>query len=303
MNKNYSCDIVKDLLPGYIDGILSEAGTNTVREHLMECEKCNQVYLEMKEELNTNTAAEEQPALDGLKKVRQHTRKLKLTVGIVTSMLIAVILSILLKAYVIGEPLSTHQISITNISYDRQTDDLVIDGTIELPHLWAVSRVVWKPSKEDDNTINITVYVAKKLSFQQDKKDFSVTIPDMKGKSAYLACPYYDRQQVYNWNNDNYEKLAELEEEIYSRFPELDRTKDALTYIGGIETIDGADGIHYIIETVTGEDAYFWQFDDKLITYGGLETQDYEIWISLDKPYRILVYDRKTGKYSEDLNH
>ena len=51
MNKNYSCDIIKDLLPGYIDGVLSEASENVVKGHLEECEKCNRGYLEMKEEL------------------------------------------------------------------------------------------------------------------------------------------------------------------------------------------------------------------------------------------------------------
>ena len=38
MNKNYSCDIIKDLLPGYIDGVLSEASENVVKGHLEECE-------------------------------------------------------------------------------------------------------------------------------------------------------------------------------------------------------------------------------------------------------------------------
>ena len=52
MNENYPCDIIQDLLPGYIDEILSETGTRVVKEHLEECEKCNQVYLEMKEGLN-----------------------------------------------------------------------------------------------------------------------------------------------------------------------------------------------------------------------------------------------------------
>ena len=88
MNKNYSCDIIKDLLPGYIDGVLSEAGENVVKGHLEECEKCNRAYLEMKEELNTGMEAKEQIALDGFKKLRQHTRKLKIAVGVTTGLLV-----------------------------------------------------------------------------------------------------------------------------------------------------------------------------------------------------------------------
>ncbi len=33
MNNHFSCDIIKDLLPGYIDEILSEAGKDLVRKH------------------------------------------------------------------------------------------------------------------------------------------------------------------------------------------------------------------------------------------------------------------------------
>lgn len=29
-----NCDIVRDLMPGYIDGVISEAGSSAVRKHL-----------------------------------------------------------------------------------------------------------------------------------------------------------------------------------------------------------------------------------------------------------------------------
>lgn len=116
MNKNYSCDIIKDLLPGYIDGVLSEAGENVVKAHLEECEKCNRAYLEMKEELNTGMDAKEQIALDGFKKLRQHTRKLKIAVGITTGFLVFLLLSAFVRVFVIGVPVSTHAMSVDDLS-------------------------------------------------------------------------------------------------------------------------------------------------------------------------------------------
>lgn len=198
MNKNYSCDIIKDLLPGYIDGILSETGTNVVKEHLEECEKCNNIYLEMEEALDTGIVHKEQIALDGFRKVRQHTRKLKITVGIVTGLLILLLASIFLKTFVIGEPLPTHQVSEVRLSYDEETECLVINGTIDLSS-YRVSRVVWKQSEEDADAVNVFVYGAEKLPFQQDKKDFTITIPNMKGRNAFFACPDYDQLKVYDW--------------------------------------------------------------------------------------------------------
>ena len=38
--KNKECDIIKDLLPSYVDNICSEASKEWIEEHLAECEEC-----------------------------------------------------------------------------------------------------------------------------------------------------------------------------------------------------------------------------------------------------------------------
>lgn len=38
------CDIVRDLMPGYIDGVISEAGSSAVMEHLDECGECRRFF-------------------------------------------------------------------------------------------------------------------------------------------------------------------------------------------------------------------------------------------------------------------
>lgn len=301
MNKNYPCDIIRDLLPGYIDGVLSETGADAVKNHLAECEKCKQAYLEMEEGPGTENFLDEQLALDGFKKVRQHTRKLKIAFGMVTGVLLLLLSVIFLKVFVIGEPLSTHNITADNLSYDEETGSLVIEGTIEMVDC-RVSRVVWKTSEENVDSVNILVYGAEPLPFGRANRDFTITIPDMKGKTAYFACPDYDQREVYNWKHHHYEKLAEMENEIYDRFPELDRSRDALIYFSGIESVNFADGILYSVESVVGENATFWKFNDQLITDGDFETRDFGIWISLEKPYQILVYDSMTGEYTDDYS-
>lgn len=265
MNKNYSCDIIKDLLPGYIDGVLSEAGENVVKGHLEECEKCNRAYLEMKEELNTEMEAKEQIALDGFKKLRQHTRKLKIAVGIATGLLVFLLLSAFVKVFVIGVPVSTHAMSVDDLSYNEETNCLEISGTVDFASC-RVSRVVWKQSEEDSNAVNVFVYEAETLPFQSEKREFNISVPNMKGKTAYLACPDFDQREIYNWKHYHNEKLIELENEII------------------------------------GENATFWTFNDQLITDGDFESRDFEIRISLDKPYQILIYDYQSGEYTDDYS-
>lgn len=45
-----NCDIIKDLLPSFADGLTSEASNEAVREHLAQCESCRDYYDKMREE-------------------------------------------------------------------------------------------------------------------------------------------------------------------------------------------------------------------------------------------------------------
>ena len=45
---NANCDIIRDLLPLYVDGALSDASTELVREHLRECHPCRLNYRQLK---------------------------------------------------------------------------------------------------------------------------------------------------------------------------------------------------------------------------------------------------------------
>ena len=45
---NINCDIIRDLLPLYIDGTLSEASTELVRNHLRACHPCRLNYRQLK---------------------------------------------------------------------------------------------------------------------------------------------------------------------------------------------------------------------------------------------------------------
>ena len=298
MNKNYPCDIIKDLLPGYIDEVLSEMSINVVKEHLDECQECSSIYSDMKGELSIENNTEEKVALDGFKKIRQHTKKLKMAVGAVSSILVLIILYIFIKVYVIGQPLETALINTTDTLYDEETDSLVINGTINSVG-YRISRVVWKQSENEMGAINVFIYGAETLPFQQNDKDFSITVPNIKGQKVYIACPDFDQWEIYDWMHEHYEKLDELTDEIYNRLPELDRNRDAVYYTYGIESLNGKDGILFLVDSVIGENATYWWYADKIVTDGEFEPQSYEIWISLDEPYQIFVHDYQTGEYIE----
>ena len=45
-----TCDVIQDLMPSYIDGILSEDSRTLVEEHMGTCQECRKMYEIMKEE-------------------------------------------------------------------------------------------------------------------------------------------------------------------------------------------------------------------------------------------------------------
>jgi len=81
------CDIVKDLLPSYVDGLTSPASGDAVREHLNVCSKCNKLYCEMKSEYSSNDTAEDNGKKDSeiydkklFKKInRRLSKKMRIT--------------------------------------------------------------------------------------------------------------------------------------------------------------------------------------------------------------------------------
>lgn len=68
------CDIIKDLVPSYLDGICSERSRQAVEEHLEECEGCREyVQTLRKTEIVGKKAVRGE--MDYMKKVRHHFQK------------------------------------------------------------------------------------------------------------------------------------------------------------------------------------------------------------------------------------
>ncbi len=66
MNK-IPCDVIRDLLPLYIDDICSEKSHSLVEEHLEECDDCRSCYEDMKNDLPKVLSPEEMDSIDELR--------------------------------------------------------------------------------------------------------------------------------------------------------------------------------------------------------------------------------------------
>lgn len=96
MKNDLSCEVVRDLLPSYLDGVASDASKDAVERHIEECPDCRETLRRMKEP--EETALTEEKEIDYLKKVRrQSSRKVTTIVSLVVLLALVVTLGILYK--------------------------------------------------------------------------------------------------------------------------------------------------------------------------------------------------------------
>ena len=73
MEKKSECEIVQDLLLGYVDETLNKESKKLVEKHLIECESCRQRLEEIKEDMKLNQENQKKE-IDYLKKIRRRLR-------------------------------------------------------------------------------------------------------------------------------------------------------------------------------------------------------------------------------------
>ncbi len=82
--KKVECEVIKDLLPSYIDKISSEETNKLVESHLQTCSKCYKVAEEMAKEVSNEPLFNQDKQIDYLKRYRRKK---------ISSIMIAIILT------------------------------------------------------------------------------------------------------------------------------------------------------------------------------------------------------------------
>lgn len=88
------CDVIKDLMPSYIDNLLSEDSQVLVEEHLAECESCKAYYETLKGDDDIFEAAAEELHVDEiqpLKKIKKKMNRKTLIVSLISVLCAAVV--------------------------------------------------------------------------------------------------------------------------------------------------------------------------------------------------------------------
>lgn len=98
-----TCNVVKDLLPLYVDDVLSDDSKKVVDEHISACAECTDYFQKMKNPVAADDSAKHSADKETLKKIRNEIRKKRLITAIVTAVCIAAIAGGLFYGIVVHE--------------------------------------------------------------------------------------------------------------------------------------------------------------------------------------------------------
>ena len=108
MKNKIPCEMVKDLLPLYVEELTQEKTNEEIRNHLEECPTCENKLQDMKISIiKVETASEGVKTLEinYLKKIKSNNQK-KIIMGIVITLIVGALFGIM-KLYVWGYPVKT----------------------------------------------------------------------------------------------------------------------------------------------------------------------------------------------------
>ena len=128
MEKKKECEIVQDLLLGYVDDVLNEESKKLVEKHLIECEGCQKKLKEIKNDIN-ETEKSQQKEIDYLKKVRIKSRikSILIAVGILALFLL---MWYLIKFIKVNDFMNKAKISLKSNNIYKETRQMVNDNEV-----------------------------------------------------------------------------------------------------------------------------------------------------------------------------
>ncbi len=164
-NTSLPCDIVQDLLPSYVDGILSDTSTCSVAKHLQSCKACHDMYDDMvTDELRQDNTDQQEKEIDYLKKVRSKTKHFTLA-----AILIAVLLAA--SGTAVYFLIFSGEYILNSVKYSLQvsSNSLKIEGILPDDFTTGTQKI-----EEKDGVISLTL-PAKKKTFLSFHKNYNVS--------------------------------------------------------------------------------------------------------------------------------
>lgn len=119
MSEKMNCNVIRDILPSYIDGLCSEESIKCVEEHLKTCQDCKEIYEAMKSDMKVGYAGKGNISVDTEKIMKEVSSKMAADVRKKTNIYRAVIALIIVIIAILVLPLKSISADKMEISYQN----------------------------------------------------------------------------------------------------------------------------------------------------------------------------------------
>jgi hypothetical protein len=122
MQKKLKCCLVKDMLPLYIDGLVSEKTSKEIGKHIDECAECRKLENAMNTEVIGIEIEGLSDDIDGFQKINKKNKKkmgLSIAMGLFATIFIATF--ILFNTFIKGKDLETNNLRVEELLVEDST--------------------------------------------------------------------------------------------------------------------------------------------------------------------------------------
>jgi hypothetical protein len=196
MNVKLPCEIIRDLLPSYIDGLANEVTKAAVDEHLDECAECTEVCESMKKEYEKEIlpepeqdASEEKVMIHKIKKKLNRKVKIAIEVGVVALLLALGTFELLFNAVINEIPRDEVEVSV--VVYPMEEIATLDDGSGTMIGL----------GDDPDKFVSVSLTDADSAS---EQKEFVIQMPDSPDSHMTVTqdiVDTYDSLTLIKWKS------------------------------------------------------------------------------------------------------
>ena len=139
MMNTVPCEVVRDLLPIYVDGLTSEETNRIIKEHLSQCDECAEILRSMTDNALEKDHASSDIEVDFLKKNRKRNKRI--VVGSILAALFIILSVLALRTFIAGTKLHDNWVVCSKV--DVAEKQVTIAGTV-IDSIHGVSRVSFR---------------------------------------------------------------------------------------------------------------------------------------------------------------
>lgn len=196
--KEINCDIIKDLLPSYIDKTSSKSTNKLVKDHLQKCKDCSLTFSYMNKDIDSELLFNQNEHIDFLKGYKKAK-----TIAIIKAILITIIVILVLFLF-FQEVISKSEffIDINNLYISYDAEEIIDENTIELQFIAIDKKFNLDFKYEEINDKDIYIEpIGKFTYFSLPSRAYFYATINKNTEKVFLKDKNGHTKEI--WNKDN----------------------------------------------------------------------------------------------------